>query len=283
MGTTCEIGKHCEWWAKQEETIPAVLTSPCFLCFYVRRRTQSQSRTWFFFFSFRANSRAWTRRDKPWVSHRMYSPDLCALSPVTALLPNEIQQWCSSPSKKMESAGNIEMIPGQGEALGLCHSIRDTGIMKVQRTRVRATTESRRVVRALLFPVLYLWFLCEFPPGIPRDNFLPALGMSGQSATAQSSTSVCSARDSTLHAALLRMCRHFCIFPAIICNKIYFWAPLSPWDTLAPTAKGWQPFTLPSWMEPCCLCNCSYSFLSCLGECWEEFWFPGLMIPLIYL
>lgn len=68
----------------------------------------------------------------------------------------------------MESAGNIEMIPGQGEALGLCHSIRDTGIMKVQRTRVRATMESRRVVRALLFPVLYLGDFCvnshqEFP------------------------------------------------------------------------------------------------------------------------
>lgn len=65
-------------------------------------------------------------------------------------------------------------------------------------------------------------FLRGFPSGIPRDNLLPALDTSEHGDTAQSSTSVCNARDSTLNAFLLRMLRHFQIFPAIICNKIYF-------------------------------------------------------------
>lgn len=132
----------------------------------------------------------------------------------------------------MEPAGNIEMIPARRERLPsvLCQGIKDTKTMKMQR-RTQESGEQTSGDNFAFPSVVFGGFPCEFPSGIPRDNFLPALDTSEHGDTAQRSTSVCNARDSTLNAFLLRMLKHFQIFPAIICNKVYFLllrSPLSP-------------------------------------------------------
>ena len=113
-----------------------------------------------------------------------------------SLIVNEMQQWCSSPSNWviMEPARNMEMIAagGSGYPRGCARAARTLRLWRCKgEDKSQGCQGEQRSGENFTFPsVLFGVFLCEFPSRIPRDNFLPALGRSEHSDTAQSSTSV---------------------------------------------------------------------------------------------
>lgn len=111
-----------------------------------------------------------------------------------SLIVNEMQPWCSSPSNWviMGPAGNMETITagGRGCPRGCARAARTPRLWRCKgEDKSQACQGEQKGGENFAFPsVIFGGFLCEFPSGIPRDNFLPALGTSEHSA--KSSTSV---------------------------------------------------------------------------------------------